>query len=283
MTVANCHIYEYAVDLTGQTAPAHVVHLVGFSKRVLEIGCGPGSITRALAQHGQCRVTGLELDLESIKKAAPYCETVIQADLNSEAWPHLFDGADPFDVVVAADVLEHLYDPWTTLKRMASLIGPNGYLVISLPHVGHAGVMSCIINSDFEYRDCGLLDRTHIRFFGVRNMEALFAQAELKIVEVKYVILPPENTDLAENWSKLSVTVQDAIQTSPYADVYQVVVKAVPLSYPGDAIPLAPPEQKFTPPVMTNPASWRKRIAKHLSPRQKQHIRSSLKLFGINL
>jgi 2-polyprenyl-3-methyl-5-hydroxy-6-metoxy-1,4-benzoquinol methylase len=283
MNIEKNNVYEYEVDLAGQNAPVHVMHLVGTSKRVLEIGCGPGSVTKLLAQHGKCRVTGIELDADAIKKATPYCEKIIQTDLNSGDWPHVLDGLEPFDVVVAADVLEHLYDPWTTLKRMASFIGSNGYLVISLPHVGHAGVMSCIINSDFEYRDCGLLDWTHIRFFGFRNMEALFAQAELKIVEVKYVILHPKDTNLAENWSRLSVTVQDAIRSSPYSDVYQVVVKAVPLSYPGDAIPLAPPEQRFTAVVIASPASWRKRIAQHLSPRQKQHIRSTLKLFRINL
>lgn len=283
MNIEKGHIYEYEVDLAGQTAPVHVMHLVGISKRVLEIGCGPGSVTKLLAQQGKCRVTGIELDSDAIKKASPYCEKIIQADLNSEEWPHVLDGLEPFDVVVAADVLEHLYDPWTNLKRMASYIGSNGYLVISLPHVGHAAVVSCLINGDFEYRDWGLLDRTHIRFFGFRNIETLFAQAMLKIVEVRYVIKPPEETEFAASWSMLPATVQHAIKTSPYADVYQVVVKAVPLSYPGNVVPLIPPEQQFAQTVTTSPASWRKRIAQHLSPRQKQHIRSSLKLFGINL
>ncbi|BCT68970.1 class I SAM-dependent methyltransferase [Nitrosospira sp. NRS527] len=283
MNVGKQHVYEYTVDLAGQTAPVHVMHLVGVSKRVLEIGCGPGSVTKILAQQGKCRVTGIELDSDAIKRAAPYCEKIMQADLNSEEWPHVLDSLEPFDVVVAADVLEHLYDPWTTLKRMASYIGSNGYLVISLPHVGHAAVVSCLINSDFEYRDWGLLDRTHIRFFGFKNIEALFAQAALKIVDVRYVIKPPEETEFAASWSMLPPTVQDAIKTSAYADVYQVVVKAVPLSYPGNVVSLVPPEQQFAQTVITSPASWRKRIAQHLSPWQKQHIRSSLKLFGINL
>jgi 2-polyprenyl-3-methyl-5-hydroxy-6-metoxy-1,4-benzoquinol methylase len=283
MNIEKGHVYEYEVDLAGQTAPVHVMHLVGVSKRVLEIGCGPGSVTKLLAQQGKCRVTGIELDSDAIKKVTPYCEKIIQADLNSEEWPHVLDGLEPFDVVVAADVLEHLYDPWNTLKRMASYIGSSGYLVISLPHIGHAAVVACLINSDFEYRDWGLLDRTHIRFFGFKNIEALFTQAALKIVEVRYVIKPPEETEFSASWSMVPATVQDAIKSSAYADVYQVVVKAVPLSYPGNAVPLAPPEQRFTSAVIASPASWRKRIAQHLSPRQKQHIRSSLKLFGINL
>lgn len=277
------HVYEYSVDLTGKTAPVYVMHMVGVSKRVLEIGCGPGSITKILAQQGGCRVTGLELDLEAIKKAAPYCETIMQADLNSAEWPRLLDDAEPFEVVVAADVLEHLYDPWITLKRMVSCIGPNGYLVISLPHVGHAAVVSCLINSDFEYRDFGLLDRTHIRFFGLKNIEALFAQADLKIVEVKYVIKSPEETELSASWSRLPAAVQDVIKTSAYADVYQVVVKAVPRSYPGDAVSLAPPEPELTRTPIASPVLWRTRIGQYLNPQHKQRIRRGLKLLGINL
>lgn len=283
MNVDKRHVYEYAVDLAGQTAPVHVMHLVGQSKRVLEVGCGPGSITKILAQQGQCRVTGLELDPEAIKKVAPYCETILQADLNSAEWPCLLDGMERFDVVVAADVLEHLYDPWVALKRMVSFINPDGYLVISLPHVGHAAVVSCLINSDFEYRNCGLLDRTHIRFFGLKNIETLFAQADLKIIEVRYVIKRPEETEFAASWSRLSATIQDALTTSAYANVYQVVIKAVPLSYPGDAVPLVPPKHKFTRNSIANPASWRMRITQRLSPQNKQRIRKGLKILGINL
>lgn len=234
------------MDLTGQTAAVHVMHLVGQSKRVLEVGCGPGSITKILVEQAQCKVTGLELDSEAIKKARPYCETVIQADLNSADWPCLLGEGERFDVVVAADVLEHLYDPWVTLKRMVSFINQNGYLVVSLPNAGHAAVVSCLINGDFEYRDWGLLDRTHIRFFGFKNIEALFAQADLKIVEVKYVIKRPEETEFALSWSQLPVAVRNTLTTTHYANVYQVVVKAVPQNYPGDAVPLVPPRDEAT-------------------------------------
>jgi len=275
------HNYEYEVDASSETAPANVVRMVGQGKRVLEIGCGPGSITKLLTQHGQCRVTALELDPEAITKVAPHCEAIMQADLNSAEWPRLLDGAERFDVLVAADVLEHLYDPWTTLRRMVPLINPNGYLVISLPHVGHAAVVSCLINGDFEYRDWGLLDRTHIRFFGLKNIKQLFDQADLKIIEVRYVVKPPEETEFAASWCRLSTTVQDALKSSEHADVYQVVVKAVPLSYPGDAVPLVPPQ-----PLRTGgsiPAMWKRRIANRLSYQAKQRIRLGLSLLGIRV
>jgi len=148
--------YEYEVDISSDTVAANVVRLVGKNKRVLDIGCGSGSCTKVLAQHG-CKVIGLECNPESIKKVTPYCVKAIQVDLNSCEWPSVLNGEKNFDVVVAADVLEHLYDPWTTLRQIVSLINPNGHFVISLPHIGHASVMACLMNGNFEYQDKGLL------------------------------------------------------------------------------------------------------------------------------
>jgi 2-polyprenyl-3-methyl-5-hydroxy-6-metoxy-1,4-benzoquinol methylase len=280
MKTSTRHVYEYTVDPGSNTASAFVARLVGSSKRVLEIGCGPGSITKVLAQQGQCQVTGIELDPAAIEKATPFCDTIIQGDLNDTEWPHLVDNMPLFDVVVAADVLEHLYNPWTTLKQMAPLIKPNGCLVISLPHVGHAVVASCLITGNFEYRDWGLLDRTHIRFFGLKNIEELFAQADLKIVEANYVIKTPEETEFAENWSKLTTTVQNALRSSPHADIYQVVVKAVPNSHPDTAISLIQSPQTI---AVNRKASWKSRIARHLSNKTKQRIRAGLGRLGIRI
>ena len=275
------HKYEFSVDLTAPSAPTYVVRMVGHFKRVLEVGCGPGSVTKLLTQHGQCRVTGLDLDSEAIDRVAPYCEAIVRGDLNSPEWPSLLDKVKPFDVVVAEDVLEHLYDPWSVLAQMAGFIRPDGYLVISLPHVGHAAVASCLINGDFEYREWGLLDRTHIRFFGLKNIQDLFTQAGLKILEAEYVVKTPEETEFAASWCRLSAAVQDALKSSDYADIYQVVVKAVPISHPGYAVSLVPPEPRHTAVGMRT--LWKTRLAHHLSQSTRQRIRQGLSLLGIRL
>ncbi len=77
------HNYEYEVDTSSETAPANVVRMVGHDKRVLEIGCGPGSITRILAQQGSCQVTAWNWTLKRSKSKA-ICVQVMQADLNSK-------------------------------------------------------------------------------------------------------------------------------------------------------------------------------------------------------
>jgi len=222
------HTYEYGVELDGDTAPARVIRMVGHDKQVLEIGAGPGSITRHLQGEGRCNVTAMEVDEEAIKILTPFCEKIYTVDLNDSSWSEILPAEQKFDVVVAADVLEHLYNPWSTLKSMAGLLNADGYIVISLPHVGHSAIAACLLDEDFDYRDWGLLDRTHIRFFGLKNMQSLFNEAGLSIVDAQFVITAPENSEFSERWNNLSDDVQKCLASNPVGQVYQVVIKAVP-------------------------------------------------------
>lgn len=232
------HKYEYTVDLNGDTAPARVVRLIGYEKKVLEVGAGPGSIARILRDRSDCHVTALEIDPKAIKKLAMFCERVYQVDLNDASWSERIRSEGKFDVVLAADVLEHLYNPLAVLEAMKPLVNEQGCIVVSLPHVGHSAIVACLMEEDFDYRDWGLLDRTHIRFFGIKNMQALFDQAGLKIVHAEFVIRAPEATEFAERWERIPESVRLALSTNPFREVYQVVLKAVPNEYKGDGISL---------------------------------------------
>ena len=151
------HVYDY--EPKPHSAGEKVTRMVGEGRRVLELGPGPGAITRLLhARH--CRVTALELDPAAIEIVAPYCEQVFAGDLNEPGWPDALSNAGQFERIVAADVLEHLYDPWTTLRSLQPFLAADGCVVISLPHIGYAAIHACLFEEDFGYRDWGLLDRT---------------------------------------------------------------------------------------------------------------------------
>jgi len=232
------HNYEYDFSLDSNTAGAEVLKMVGQGKRVLEIGAGPGSITKYLVDPGECQVTALEIDPGAIKKLSLYCQQIYEADLNDVHWPELLDQEERFKVVIAADVLEHLYDPWTTLKLMKGLIDNNGYLVVSLPNIGHSAIIACLLNKDFEYRDWGLLDRTHIRFFGLKNMQSMFEEAGLVIEHAEFVVVRPDETEFAEKWNKLPDHMRNALSENRFGSVYQVVIKARPDTRKGNKIDL---------------------------------------------
>ena len=232
------HRYDYEINLADGSAPARVVRMVGTGKRVLDIGAGPGPIARVLTEKCNCRVTAVEIDDAAMPLLAPVCEQVHRLDLNDESWPQRLGDADRFDVVIAADVLEHLYDPWATLARMTGLIKEDGYVVVSLPHASYAGMLASLLDNNFEYRVSGLLDRTHLRFFGIRNMQALFDNAGLAIEDVEFFFQHPENTEFAEVWLRTPPAVRIELLRNQFSRVYQVVAKTVPMSAAGQRISL---------------------------------------------
>lgn len=238
------HKYDYQVQ--PDSAPARVIRMVGTDRRVLELGSGPGSITRCLHANG-CRVTALDLDAKAIELVAPFCEQVQRCNLNDTDWPALLECADKFSVIVAADVFEHLYDPWATLQRTLPLLAADGCLVVSLPHVGHNAVIACQLNGDFAYQPWGLLDRTHIRFWCLRNMQQLVVDAGYKIIEAEFVVRAPEQTEFAHFWHKLPAATRLALSRSRFGNIYQVVIRAVPTAASGtalnlDALPVQAPD-----------------------------------------
>jgi 2-polyprenyl-3-methyl-5-hydroxy-6-metoxy-1,4-benzoquinol methylase len=219
------HNYEYAVDLSGDTAPAAVIRLVGKDCRVLEVGAGPGSITRPLVEKNGCKVTALEIDPTAIEKLRGFCDDIYSVDLNRPNWQAEL-GTQRFDKVVAADVLEHLVDPARTLGEMTSLLSPGGHIVLSVPHIGFNGVIASLYAGDFAYKDWGLLDKTHIKFFGIDNIQNLVDGAGLAITDVHFVVRLPERTEFSVVWSNLPEVMRSLLNKNTSGMVYQVVLKA---------------------------------------------------------
>src|SRR6185437_10785344 len=130
--------YERSIEVETDSTHARVVRLVGTDQRVLELGPAAGHMTRVLRDRG-CTVVGVEVDPDMAKLAAEFAERVIvgnldQLDLDAEL------GSERFDVILAADVLEHLADPLTALRRLRAFLAPDGYFVISLPNIAHGSV-----------------------------------------------------------------------------------------------------------------------------------------------
>jgi SAM-dependent methyltransferase len=90
--------------------------------------------------------------------------------------------SEHFDVVLCADVLEHLVDPWRAVRRLARHLRPGGIFLSSIPNLrNHRALAQIVLKGDFHYAEAGLLDRSHLRFFCRRNVRELFEQAGLVI------------------------------------------------------------------------------------------------------
>ena len=157
-------IYRGAVDPTdSNSAWTKIVKMVPEHSRVLEIGCASGTISKFLSQTRRCTVTGIEVNAKAAAEANAFCQTIIVADVEQDALERVVDG--PFDVIILADVLEHLRDPETVLRKTKTHLTPSGAVLLSLPNVAHWSVRSALLRGRFDYTYGGLLDDTHLRFF----------------------------------------------------------------------------------------------------------------------
>lgn len=160
-------------------------------RRVLDVGCSVGTLGQAIRERDGAEVTGIELDPRMGAQARARLSAVHVASVEDETlFARLGEGR--FDCIIFADLLEHLVDPWTALRRFVEHLAPDGVVVASLPNVRHyTTIRTLLFQGYWPYRDRGIHDRTHMRFFTLRNVRELFQSAGLTIgrIERNYRIL----------------------------------------------------------------------------------------------
>ncbi|MBY0284876.1 MAG: class I SAM-dependent methyltransferase [Sphingomonas sp.] len=150
----------------------------------LEIGCATGSFLQALGERGYSRLIGIELENQVAERARarnPNAKIICGSidDIDDEEI-----GSD-LDLLVASHVLEHLVDPWSTLKRLVDLLRPGGQFIGAVPNIQHISVtVPLITRGRFEYQAEGILDRTHLRFFTEQSAAELLARSGLEDCKV---------------------------------------------------------------------------------------------------
>jgi glycosyltransferase involved in cell wall biosynthesis len=164
-------------------------HLLAYGveeKKILELGVGDASLTRRLKGHG-ARVDGVESDQVYIDLAKPFCEKIISGDLNKIETLNL-DG--DYDIIVAADILEHLINPEYVLSKLKTHIKKDGLLVVSLPNVANAYVRFSLLFGRFNYHSKGLLDKTHLHFYTIKTASDMLAKTGWKITNRGVTAIP---------------------------------------------------------------------------------------------
>ncbi len=151
--------------------------------RVLDVGCGFATTSARIQKLGN-EVTGIESSAEACGVARTRLAQVIEADL-VHAQPGAQPGG-PYDVIIFADVLEHLPWPVGVLERYLQALAPGGSVIVSLPNVGLWSVRFAHLFGQWNYEETGVLDRTHLRFFTRRTARWLIEQAGLQIVKTAY-------------------------------------------------------------------------------------------------
>lgn len=144
------------------------------SERVLDVGCAEGILGRYLLEQGVKEVVGVECVAPVAERARAnlsrvFCGDVATLDLPFEA--------RSFDCVIFADVLEHLADPLSVLKKYAALLKDEGTIVASIPNVRHCQIIHMLTEGHWTYQEFGIMDKTHLRFFTLKEIQAMFQAA----------------------------------------------------------------------------------------------------------
>lgn len=132
--------------------------------RVLEVGCGSGDTLSYIKQHQQCDwACGIELTSSAASAARKKLDLLIEGSIETIDLPI---EAGSLDVILCLDVLEHLADPWSVVRKLHELLTPGGVIIVSIPNVRHFRVvLPLLFQGRWEYCDAGILDKTHLRFF----------------------------------------------------------------------------------------------------------------------
>lgn len=185
---------------------------------VLDLGVASGEPVARELQAQSCQVFGVDIDRDAAQIASRYCRDVRVADLDDPTalapWP------EPFDAVLALDVLEHLRHPADVLRRAVTLLKAGGFVCVSIPNITHYSVREQLLGGRFEYTDDGLLDRTHLRFFDWPAVVTLFQDAGVEITDV-YRIQKPLDTQAGEH---LDAELAEAFMADVEAETFQYFV-----------------------------------------------------------
>jgi 2-polyprenyl-3-methyl-5-hydroxy-6-metoxy-1,4-benzoquinol methylase len=142
----------------------------GHPARVLDIGCGVGANAGWYRARGAAWLEGIEIDEASAAAAATRFDRVIHAPVETA----LADVQGPFNLIVCADVLEHLLDPWAVVAALRAASDDATVLAISIPNIRFLPALVRIAaGRGFEYEQRGIFDATHLRFFVRRNVDQM--------------------------------------------------------------------------------------------------------------
>jgi methionine biosynthesis protein MetW len=150
------------------------------ARRVLDLGCSTGWLAAALKARHEVEVVGIEREPAYAAEARTHCDRVIEGDVEDVP-----AGLGRFDCLVAADVLEHLVDPWSALESYAAMLDPGCRAIVSLPNVAHWTTYARLARGTWPRLPEGIHDATHLRWFTLRDAIALCEGAGLVVEHVE--------------------------------------------------------------------------------------------------
>lgn len=155
----------------------------GDGETVLDVGCGPGYLAEHLAKQKKCIVVGVEQDARLAEIAKKVCSRVYEVNLETEGLSNI---QGKFTAIFFGDVIEHVRNAPELLRQASGLLESGGRIIVSTPNFVHVKNRARVLFGRFEYRDAGLLDRTHVHFYTKKTLYELLDEAGYRVVKIDF-------------------------------------------------------------------------------------------------
>ncbi|MBV8520039.1 MAG: class I SAM-dependent methyltransferase [Acidobacteria bacterium] len=175
----NDYVHRWS-SLRGQTRYDLLAIISPEAKSILEFGCGEAPLGEALKRRQRCRVVGIELDAAAAAVAKKRIDAVYRGDVRDIV--AILD--EQFEWIIGGDIVEHLDEPWSFLGELRRVSAPGGHLLLSIPNLANASVVSDLLRGRFDYVYMGLTCVGHVRFFTKQSIADMLTIAGWTVVEI---------------------------------------------------------------------------------------------------
>jgi 2-polyprenyl-3-methyl-5-hydroxy-6-metoxy-1,4-benzoquinol methylase len=153
--------------------------------KCLDVGCWTGNLGNALIKEKKCVVDGIDVKIEVLNKAKKNgYRNIYLINFNNEQI-NFKQINQKYDVIIFADILEHLINPDLVLISLVNNLTLGGKIIISLPNVAFLLNRLLLLMGKWEYREFGTLDKTHLRFYTITSLKRMVKNTGLEIEIVK--------------------------------------------------------------------------------------------------
>ena len=219
--------YNFRVDeIDPNSTHGRILSKINPGSTVLEMGCATGYMTKYMKEQLNCAVDIVEIDDDACGIASQYARNSLCCDLSKMFWREKFD-QERYDYILFADVLEHLVNPMTVLKSASELLKPEGQIIITIPNICHNDIMIRMFYDLFTYTDMGLLDCTHIHFWGLRDFVMQCEQIGLHAKECNCILRETSHTEQALPAEDVDPDLLEVLKKRDFGEVYQYLFVCV--------------------------------------------------------
>lgn len=218
--------YNFKLDLDDNDTNPKIIALIKEKSRVLEFGSANGRLTRYLKEEKGCIVDIVEIDELAGREAAVYsniaCIGPVEGNIESFRWCYNLK-SEKYDYVIFADVLEHLHCPIEVINKAREFLNGSGMIITSIPNISHNVIINNLLNDSFEYKNTGLLDDTHLRFFTRSSFEKMVKSLDLQITLVDCVIKELDQTEYSIDSSVILNERRKTLFNHKEGNIYQYI------------------------------------------------------------